>query len=366
MIRIEALNRKQLQDYIDSPDFGEGEFIPISYHRAISQIKNPRAANDDILLLLAYNGEQLAGYLGILPDYLFIADKQIKIAWLSCIYVDKNHRGKKIAQKLVEKSLEIWNYNIILTEYTEPAKRLYNKMGEFANLPPKKKGIRLYLRSDLRYILPPKSIFFERIKPGLIILDKIFNTIFDLRFLFYKVKLNKLKLEYLNEIDTESESFMKPKIYNSIFKRGAEELNWIIKNPWVISRKNIKCFSEKYHFSSLDKTFDFIPVKVKDEYGKVVFVAIFAKRNGRLKIPYIYYDSVEIANEIIKYHLVKWKIKTATIYDEKIVDFIKKHKTPALYKKDFIRNYLISKRISDFLDHSDLNIQDGDGDAGFT
>ncbi len=365
MIRIETLNRKQLQDYIDSSEFGKGDFIPISRHRAISQIKNPRATDGDILLLLAYNEEQLAGYLGILPDYIFVDDKQVKIAWLSCIYVNENHRGKKIAQKLVEKSLEVWNYNIILTEYTEPAKRLYNKIGEFVNLP-SKNGIRLYLRSDLQYILPPKSIFFEKIKLGLEILDKVFNTIFDLRFLLYKVKLNKLKLEYLNEIDAESESFIKPKIYNSLFKRAVEELNWMIKFPWIISQQNDKCFSEKYHFSSVDKSFDFIPVKVKDEYGKVVFIAIFARRNGRLKIPYIFYENIEIANAIIKYHLVKWKIKTATIYDEKIVEIMKKHKTPALYKKGFIRNYLISKKISDILDHSSLNIQDGDGDAGFT
>ena len=51
MIRIETLNKEQLQNYINSPDFGKGDFIPISRHRAISQIKNPHANYDDIQCL---------------------------------------------------------------------------------------------------------------------------------------------------------------------------------------------------------------------------------------------------------------------------------------------------------------------------
>jgi len=90
MIRIEILNKIQLKGYIDSPDFYHSDFVPISKHRAISHINNPRAGDDDILLLLAYEGDKLVGYLGVLPDFIYIDEKPNKIGWLSCIYVEAN------------------------------------------------------------------------------------------------------------------------------------------------------------------------------------------------------------------------------------------------------------------------------------
>ena len=365
MINIETLNKSQLKNYINSTEFGRDKFIPISIHRAISHINNPRASEKDILLLLAYENSKLVGYLGVLPDYIFFNNKYQKIGWLSCIYIDANQRGKKIAQKLVVKSLEVWDNNILLTEFTAPAKRLYDKIGEFLEIP-SLKGIRLYMRSDLQSILPPKHTLFAKTKPLLKLFDNFFNLIFDIRYLFYNKRIGELKLEYIDKIDPETEEFIKEKQTSELFKRSKSELNWLLSYPWVITKKDDKCLSEKYHFSSIDKSFEFISVKIKNMEGKLTAFIIFAKRNDNLKMPYCYYENIEDVVSTINIHLVKWKIKTASLYNDAISTTIKNSISPALFKKQISRNYLISKKFKDKIINSEPIIQDGDGDAAFT
>lgn len=365
MIVLKTLNKSQLNLYIDSPEFKGQDFISISRHRAKSQIKNPRADENDILLILAYNDTKLVGYLGILPDYIFTSNSLKKIGWLSCIFIDNSQRGKRIAQKLIERSFQEWGNNILLTEFTEPAKRLYDKIGKFVSMP-SSHGIRLYLRSDLQKILPPKHKIFSTLKPFLKIFDFSFNLIFDLRYIFLKKNINGNTLEYINSIDKEIMDFILPKQENELFKRGINELNWMIKNPWVISHKNKNCLSHKYHFSAIDKSFEFIPVKVRNEKKDLIAFMIFAKRNNDLKIPYCYYNDTKTITKIINYHLVKWKIKTASIYNTDIALALKSSKSPALFKKEINRNYLISNKFKDEFNNNEYKIQDGDGDTAFT
>jgi len=271
-------------------------------------------------------------------------------------------RGKRIAQKLVEKSFEVWDDKILLTEFTEPAKKLYDRIGKFSEMS-SMHGVRLYLRADLEKILPPKHYFFRKIKGLLKIFDSVFNAIFDFRYSFLKNKIRDLKFEYIKEIDDEIISFIHKRQSNELFRRGREGLNWMIRYPWIISTPIPEC--EKYHFSAVDKSFAFIPVKIRDIHGKLVAFIIFSNRNDSLKMPLCYYDNIEDAVSSINHHLVKWKIKTASIYNDKIANKINATSSPALYKKSIERNYLISTKFIKSIGDS-YTIQDGDGDAAFT
>lgn len=68
MIEIKLLNKAALRSYIDSETFQNAPVIAISKHRAASQISNPEATEDDILLLMAFENDNMVGYLGVLPD----------------------------------------------------------------------------------------------------------------------------------------------------------------------------------------------------------------------------------------------------------------------------------------------------------
>ena len=366
MIKISLLNKQGLYDYIHSEKFRDLKHIPISKHRAISQINNPRADENDILLLLAHEESTMVGYLGVLPDRIFFNNESEKCGWMSCIWVDSAHRGKKIAFQLVEKCLEVWNNKIIATEFTAPAKKLYDKTGKFIDLSPKK-GLRLYLRSDLQTILPPKKQFFTQIKFLLKAFDSIFNLIFDFRFWFYKNKLDYFRLEYFNHFDDEIELFLKSKQANQLFRRGVKEYNWIVKNPWILSAPAQDFDSKRYQFSSLEKSFDFVPLKIRDPNGKLIAFLVFAKRNDILKLPYCKYDgNLNAVVDVINFHLIKWRIKTFTTYNKEIAQVLKNGKTPALYKKEVERKYIISSFYENKLSAEQIEIEDGDGDCCFT
>ena len=132
MIKIIKLNKTALHAYIHSAYFKTSPVIPISYHRALSQIINPVVKDDDNLLFLAYFDEILVGYLGVLPDDIYHENGlSTHIGWMSCLWVDPNHRGKKIAQTLIHACFEAWSGRILLTEFTSEAASLYKKMGLF-------------------------------------------------------------------------------------------------------------------------------------------------------------------------------------------------------------------------------------------
>ena len=365
MIEIRLLNKRLLQEYIYSAEYSNLKHIPITKHRAWSQIHNPRSGVDDILLLLAYEDQKLVGYLGVLPDKILINAKFERCGWLSCIWIDKEHRGKQIAFKLVQKGMEVWDGRILATEFTGPAKRLYDKTNNFAKLS-EKKGIRLYVRLDLHGILPIKNEVFRRFKSLLKTFDFVSNSLLDLRFYFFRNQLSNIQFEYINHIDEETDNFIKSKQENNLFRRQADELNWIIKNPWILSSPAQDSNSKKYHFSSLDKRFMFVPIKILDANNDISAFIVFARRNDHLKIPYFFGDDLELIVKVINYHLVKWRVKTFTTFNEKLALYLKSNNTPSLFKKEMKRNYIISTIFDFNLLEKNIEIQDGDADCSFT
>ncbi len=368
MIRITQLKRSQLHEFVHSKEYAANKFVPISPHRALSHIKNPRASDHDPLLFLAYEQDQLVGYLGTLPDLIFIGKEPEKCAWLSCLWVDPEHRGKRIAQQLVEKSFVEWKDRILLTGFTHAAKKLYDKMERFDSLE-KKVGIRLYVRSCLHILLPPKGSFFKRVKLLLKVFDLVFNFLFDLRFLFISKELKGIKLDYTDQIDRETEILITSQQGKQLFKRGTSELNWMLEYPWILSSSKPSEISRKYHFSSTDRLFQFVPVKVRGKNDELIAFILFARRNHHLKLPYFYIKNdlaLSAVVKVINFHLVKWKIETLTIFHEKLVTELKQSRTPALYKKSFEKEYLISSVINSRLPDSGYEIQDGDADYCFT
>jgi GNAT superfamily N-acetyltransferase len=366
MIRLEAYNRNKLRKLIESRDFGQLPFLPISKHRAISHINNPRTDNSDTLLLLAYDDDVLVGYLGILPDWIY--DKQgnkDKCGWLSCMWIDEQNRGKGISKKLVTQALKSWDQKILVTEFTTAAKGLYDKTGAFKDLQIKE-GLRLYVRSDLARLLPPKGKIFSKLRPLWNLVDLGANIFLDLRFLRHSKTIDP-HWKYPEKIDLEIEQFIKSKQESQIFKRGEKELNWILNYPWIISAQPDE-LSQKYHFSSVAGIFEFTPVKLKNSQGKLIAFILFARRDGSLKIPYCYFDQ-EVLSQVldcIRWHLVSWRIKTCTIFHPGLVGGFRKSGRPSLYKKVVKRHYIISTVFNQFSSNEIYHIQDGDADCAFT
>jgi hypothetical protein len=367
VIQYKLLNKASLLDFVNSPEFEHMPFIPITRHRALSHINNPRADADDVLLVLAYSGNELAGYLGIIPDIIFTSSGQShRCGVFSCIWVNPNSRGEGIALSLIEKAHEQYDKIIVAGPVPSTIPMYYrsNLFGE----PLIRNGIRLYVRMDMHSILPPKRKLFQLIKPILHFGDAAMNLMLDTRFLFSKNIRSEVNVEYVTAVDDEAAKFIGAHEDKQLCRRGQTELNWIMKFPWVLVKQKPDRDSLRYFFTSSDTFFEVTCLKLRDNENKLTAFLMFTRRNKVLTLPYVYMvpgSSSSVAVVII-HHIYKWRINTFTTFHPDLCEYFASHKTGVIYKKILRRSYLISKELDLLLRKGDFKLQDGDADLAFT
>ncbi len=185
MIHLKTFNKKQLESFVSSGEFQKYDFLPITQHRAKSQIANPKANDDQTLLILAFDDDHLAGYLGCLPDNFKMDNETFCYAWLSTLFISNQFRGKKIAQKLLNKAFDEYNGNIAITEFTKEAESLYNKIGVFKYIEPKE-GKDIISEQIWRTLFRLKKKKTAFLKPVFRIADSAANFFISIKNSFYK------------------------------------------------------------------------------------------------------------------------------------------------------------------------------------
>lgn len=357
MIEIVKLNKAQLASFIESDEYKSLEVLPISYHRAISHINNPRANNNDVLLILAYEKNQLLGYLGVLPDEI---DK-IHVGWLSCIWISPLARGKGIAKKLVLTAYELYNKHILITNFTPEAGSLYNKLGVFDDFYTLA-GVRYYRKMCLEKIIPKRYPQYSSLRRFFKIFDNVFN-VFWKPFLVRKIMLNEVEIKTLEVLTDEHTSFIEQHSISN-FKRNITELNWIKNYPWILQKKYYTDEAKRYYFSSEEKKFYTFLFEVRQN-NKLIAIIYLLNRNEHLRFPYIYYNRYnydeKLIGKVISFLINREDPHYITLFEENSLLF--QIKVPFIYKKRIFRKYLKSKEINI---SEKINLYDGDGDAAFT
>lgn len=362
MIHIQQLNKTGLLQYIQSAAFAESPVIAISRHRAISHIHNPRAHDDDVLMFIAYDNDVMVGYLGALPDDLYDdAGHKHHFAWMSCLWIDPEQRGKKIAQKLVQDCFTAWNHRIILTEYTEPAARLYQKLNLFDSAGALQ-GRRWYLRSDLYHILPPKKTIFEKLKPIFKVADMIINFFGDLKNIGKRFP----KIKDIDQINEETDQLIQLYANSTAFRRQSDILNWAMQYPWIEEGKASN-ESRRYHFSSVSRQFVNKLYAITDESGSMCGCMLVNIRDGHMKIPFLYCSQIDIntINSIVQV-IEKYKVNTLSLYNDALIRYLKNNKTFLAPSKKIDRKYLIGRLFNQEQGFQNIPFSAGDGDTPFT
>ncbi|WP_126653820.1 GNAT family N-acetyltransferase [Chryseobacterium aureum] len=358
MIALKTLNRKELEDFISSGAFRQYDFLPITKHRALSHIKNPKAADEDTLLILAFDEEKLIGYVGCFPDRFVIDGKEIRYAWLSTLYVNPDYRKKRPAKALLKKVFEEYEGRIAITEFTREAEALYNIIGGFEYVFPKK-GKRYYFKTDAARMIPEKKPGTRPLKPLFRVLDAVANLLLSVKNL--PVKKPDFKYEVSGNIDKESADFINT--FSGV--READEINVFINHPWVLEGKK----EETYLFSSFAGTFKYFWVKIFDQNNTLKAGLLLQLRDGYLKIPYLFSnDHLDEVVRFLNYFVVSHKVKGFTSYQTQLNQAIQDTKVFShIYERNFNREYLFHKSLlklipEDFNPH----FQDGDGDCMMT
>lgn len=354
---------KDLLDYIESEDYLNSRVVPISPQRARSHACNPRAQADDLALVLVYADGQMEAYLGVLPDLIYPTGIPERAGWLSCMWVNPDLRGRGIAKRLINAVFEYWQYRILVTEFTPEAKGLYDSTKQFLDLKTAL-GVRAYLRPNLAYLLPKKNASFNTLTPLWTFTDVLLSIPNRLRLLFYNTKaIEGLQVE--TEISSRISQFIAPLQEGEFMRRRPEDLNWILKNPWIKSAPGADEFSKRYHFTSVAHHFEFFSFSLNDTKNECKAFVILSLRDGHMRVPYAYFndDYTEKVAKAIAFYAVQMNATMFTTYQPRLSTFFKGHTFPFYHVRTIKRDYIISKIFSPS-DH--IYLQDGDADAAFT
>lgn len=360
---------KTLLDFINSDHFKHLKNYPITKHRALSHINNPRASADDKILYITYYKKEIVGYRLIMVDEISIDNQKEKIGWYSCVWVNPDYRGKGIAKNLVQQSLKDWDNKIIFQGPVKESQNLYYSTGVFNKSTIE--GFRGYARFDSCNIIKAKFPALKPISFLFKVIDGIFNLLGDL-ILKSKLSANTINndlVKVVSDVDDETNTFIHTQHNNNLFKRSKKDINWILKYPWIIQQDYLDDVSKNYYFSSVADKFEYINVKFLNDNKAVAGFVIYQIRGEHLSIQYAAFKNEQIEQVIsmtkalIKTH----KINFFSTFDKRLTTYFNKKSSPFLFKKSILRDFYYSKNFEHYLtENPNLSFDGGDGDMIFT
>lgn len=364
-LKIEKYNLRALGEMLQS-NFWEGQkHIPITPYRIRSYLNNPRAEHHRPVLYTLLYRDELVAYRSILSDYLYIAQKKIPIGWFSGNWTHPDHRRKGYSSLLLEVVHEDWAETLFFSNFAPASKQVLDQSGQY-EIFKILKGKRFYFKFALGKLLPPKSAFFEMIRPGLIGIDRLLNAFISSRK--EGSISNGVKWESCAAIGDEEMDFLSAFKVNELFRRGAKEYNWILQYPWIKCTDESDFLNGKYHFSAHADSFDqqFFRLRVKGQIEGLLLISI---RDAVMKVPYAYLteEALPAAARLILGFAINENVLHLTVFHQGLLKELNNFKRFYLFRKEFEQAFLANKELlRQFSDIKEKEIQKGDGDAVFT
>jgi len=361
-MQIISYTKIQLQGFIDDEFFKVLSKIPITYHRAVSQVNNPYASDEDVLLWAAYEKASLVGYVGVLPDLISLENNKRKIYWLSCFWIDESFRNNNLASQLFFLLLRQYKNQLYISNFLFSLENIYQNLGIFK---PTQYliGSTFYLRFCFAPLVQARYANMKLLVLIYGFIERSLNVIMILKKLFTRKVNVKIKLEENCTLDDELEHFIS--YFSSTNKkvvRNIQHFNWILTYPWVLNGKS-DLDSSRYYFTSKAAYFEHRTVKfyLSNKLSGFVFLTL---KNKSLKVCYIY------ANDECVCHIADYLISCAEIlklneiivYDNQLIKHLKIRRGKFLYVRNIKQAYI-------FPENDDITasvFQFGDGDAVFT
>lgn len=366
-MQILQIKISELPSYIESTEYKNSTILPITRARAISQFNNPDASPEDVALLIAINDrKEITGYIGILPGKAIVNGYEEKIFWNSGWWVDPE-KGRNISMLLFYNMIGVCRNRILIADLTKHTTKILSYSG-FFELPQTKKGIRGFFRFTFKTILPNKFPGLKKAYPAFALADAVLNSLF-IPFFLYKKNKFKLSKNYslvqVKDVDKECSDFIDSAQKDILHFRNSQEINWIIKNPWIRKgNKNNDAEAQLYYFTTIANNFNNVCLKISKN-NTIVAVIFLNKRDDELKMPYFFchMEEKEIVLKILIRYLLNNKAITFTTWHSDFVKYFSEHSI-FLMKKEVYLQSAYSKDLSLF--QEGFNLQDGDGDMAFT
>ncbi len=357
-MRIEKFNAGRLQEFLDSDQYGSMPFVPVSEHRALSWLHNPRLDPADTLMYIGFEGEDMLAYRCILPDRY----QDIRFGWLSGNWVRPDQRRRGLASMLFEEAYHDWGHQLMYTNYAPESKAVYDKSTRFG-LFKERHGIRYYIRSSSASLLGNRRTMYRRSRPILSLADGILNTVQDIRIGLKREDMAGMDFEENEAVDFRAMDFLEKNLGTGFCIRTQEDFDWITAYPWV---KPGPEKDDRYYFSSLAHRFRNICIKVMDRHGEMIGFLWMAIHGDKMTLPYVVFHpgaSEDIAR-ILDHYLRANRIAYLTTYQSQITNSYRP--SPILGSRKMSQKYFATRDlIKQLPEPGSFPFQDGDGDVVF-
>lgn len=367
-MEIVTYNAAELKAFVNSDEFDRLEVLPISRHRALSHVNNPRLDPEKNLLYVAYKGAKVVGYRLMLCDHIYLNDEPKPIGWYSCVWVDAEMRGQGIAKRMVSQVFDEWGTDIVYADPVPESENLYIRTGKFQG-PILLNGIRLYVRATLEQVIMNKKPQWKWSRRLWSFTDELLNLLHDGKISEHRQRMDRWgHWTKLDGVDDEVAAFIKPFQKNELFRRGKDDLNWITQYPWIRQGTRLP-EDDKYYFSSVEDRMKYIHVRVNDPRGIIIGYMLVEIRDDHLKVPYAYFkrDQTPRMASVLWQLTLDRRIETVTVFHPLLVMHFKRNRYPAIFAKTVTRNYYAANHLHQYFKTGDeLNFMEGDGDQAFT
>lgn len=367
-MEIKTFTVADMKTALVSEDFWRTKTLPITKHRALSYSRNPRADEDDPVLLVAYQDNRVVGYLGILPDKIFSNGAVYKMGWLTSWWVDPSCATAGVGAILLFKALNAYDQYVGVSGSSREARKALLASQKFIALQPLRGldiRLRLNVTRDILRRLPAMRILRGLFKIFDVILDEVVNF----RSFFWQRCNNPclgLTFEYISNIDEETDRFIQRYHQHDLTRKEKADLNWIMNNPWILSAPLKDAASKKYYFSARADRFSYLGVKVFEHNTEMTGFFLLKVRNDRMSVVYSYCESQNAASitAAVVQHALAMDVSILSLYDEQLVKSFSGLGCPCWSANKNSRGFSLSKAFGDILPET-YRLQGGDGDLVF-
>ena len=309
-IRIKKIKLADLYDFACEIPANSSfrEVAPISLIRAMSQSKNPSGRPEDVVLFVAFSGNQCVGYHGLLPTIFNHGDDYSRVHWATTFFVAPDFRGQGIGKCLLEK-IKNAKIDFIVTQMTESAERAYRSAGYkdigrlnyFQLRVDRLDFLAGFLDAIITY-LTKKTPCPKAIHIGLTRVNRLIYRI--TKIIFYRRVLRNnyrrpRRMFTWKVVDQINESLWGSLDRHRIgpgFFRGVAAVTWMLKYPWVVSSSARKADVPNYYFSGVRDIFRYIAIEINSPEeglpkGFMVLSVSDKKEKTRVKILDFYFNN---------------------------------------------------------------------------
>jgi hypothetical protein len=364
-MEIKCYTAQQLNTELTKSDLWNQKYCPITRHRAISIIMNPRTLPSDNVLIVGYLNGEVSGYIAVVPDTLFSGDESVRLGWMGSWWSDPDPANSMMAVRLLMKVYELYNGYVAGSEAALRADQIIRNSNRFNDFR-FAAGYQYLLRFNIGYWIPRKLPWTRHIGSVIRFSDILLNLVQNARLRLWKAanKLDRsLSLEYLTQIhDTDTIEFIGEHSHSQLTRRNHEDINAMIKYPNSLATVLDDKSKSKYYFSTRSKRFLYLLYRILDSSQQIQAVVLICLDGDHLTVPYVFNkkDAGKIVLTSVLHHIIDMKINMLTTYHSGLMDQMKMLKVPLVYKKKRNRDSLISKKI-DHRPYVDQFMQDGDG-----